>query len=90
MSRSGKRATAEMSRRSPSAAPPASRTRRSKSRASSACSASACAFGVDHTIDMRFPASGSHASTPSSRNHWRAVSPCARSVSKFATSADSP
>ncbi len=36
------------------------------------------------------PGSGSQASTPSARNHWRATSPCSCSVSKFATIAASP
>ena len=46
--------------------------------------------GADQTIEIRRPGSGSQASTPSLRNHWRATSPCGASVSKFATSAVSP
>ena len=41
-------------------------------------------------MEMRRPGSGSQASTPSARNHWRATSPCPCSVSKLATIAASP
>jgi len=29
--------------------------------------------GVDQTMEMLCPGSGSHARTPSPRNHWRAI-----------------
>ena len=62
---------------------------RRRRRAPAASSASAS--GADHTIEMRRPGSGSHASTlPSARNHWRAQPRCGRSQAKFATTAVCP
>lgn len=82
---SAKAAGAPSSVMAPSTSAPAPATRRASAAGAMASSSFACAAGVDHTMEMRRPGSGSHASTPLSLNHWRAIPSCPSAQSKLAT-----
>jgi hypothetical protein len=70
----------------PNARAPTSATRSANAPPSSASNSSASGSGADHTIEIRRPGRGSHASTPpSDKNHWNARPRLASSLAKLAT-----